>query len=100
LILATPYSSFSIHSLTVFVEIKSTTGDALSFVITANELSVAEEKREKYMIALVVNVGDADRRKIVLLPDLFVYQACETRFDNNRFTLSADNYTISCLPSK
>jgi hypothetical protein len=85
---------------TVFVEIKSTTGDALSFVITANELSVAEEKREKYMIALVVNVGDADRRKIVLLPDLFVYQACETRFDNNRFTLSADNYTISCLPSK
>jgi len=80
----------------VYVEVKSTSGNSISFMITSNEIEVGECKKEKYMVALVTNVENDYSRRIYIIKDLFVYQGDETRFSNKRFKLSADNYTLRC----
>ncbi|KAA6325444.1 hypothetical protein EZS27_025343, partial [termite gut metagenome] len=80
----------------VFVEVKSTVGNALSFMITENELSFAEDHHSQYEIWLVTNVEDNDNCKINRIPNLFSYQEGETRSGNGKFHLTADNYTICC----
>ena len=78
----------------VYVEIKSTTGDPGSFMITPNEIEVGEREGGKYMIALVANVNNDGARRIYEIRDLFVYGEDESRFSNKRFALSADNYVL------
>lgn len=79
-----------------YVEIKSTASDSISFMITANEIDVAERERENYIIALVTNVEKDDMRRIYEIENLFVYDDDESRNSNKRFQLSADNYSIRC----
>jgi hypothetical protein len=81
---------------TIYVEIKSTVGDKICFIMTENELGVAEQKRDKYEIALVINIKDENKRKIIVLPNLFVYKNGENRFKNSKFKLFADNYSVTC----
>ncbi len=79
----------------VYVEIKSTTADSLTFIITENELEFGERNGDAYEIALVVNI-ESDNRKIHPLRGLFSYPDTETRYNNSKYRLSADNYVISC----
>lgn len=44
------------------VEIKSTVGSAITFMITDNELSFAK-KHQRYAVALVTNIDDESTRK-------------------------------------
>jgi len=65
--------------------------------MTPKELLVAEEKQDKYEIALVNNINDKNTMVIKILQNIFVYGSDENRYKNNKFTLSADNYIISCV---
>jgi len=82
---------------TKYVEIKSTTKNDIKFIMTPKELLVAEEKQDKYEIALVNNINDKNTMVIKILQNIFVYGSDENRYKNNKFTLSADNYIISCV---
>ena len=84
---------------TVYVEVKSTAGNSISFVITENEINVGEREKEKYVVALVTNVEDKNLRGIKMMRGLFVYNEDEheNRFSNKRFRLSADSYTVRCI---
>ena len=79
-----------------YVEIKSTVGSNISFVITENELNFAEAHPTQYEIVLVTSVMDDNERKIYRLPKLFMYADGEDRLYNSKFRISGDNYTIRC----
>ena len=81
---------------TIFVEIKSTSGTGIEFVITENELNFAEAHPRQYEVILVTDVLDDDERKIYSLKNLFSYADGEGRFNNSRFSIKGDNYTIRC----
>ncbi|MDF2609659.1 MAG: hypothetical protein K0R92_1133 [Lachnospiraceae bacterium] len=82
---------------TIYVEIKSTVGSSITFMITDNELSFAEKKHLKYEIALVTNIDDESNRKIHRLQGLFTYQDGESRYGNSKFSLSSDDYSVCCV---
>jgi len=81
---------------TVYIEIKSTAGTRISFVITENELNFAEDHPQQYEVVLVTAVMSDDERKIYRLADLFYYADGEDRFCNSKFSIVGDNYTIRC----
>ena len=81
---------------TIFVEIKSTSGTGIAFVITENELNFAETHPRHYEVILVTDVMDDDERKIYRLENLFNYADGEGRYSNSRFSISGDNYTVRC----
>jgi hypothetical protein len=81
---------------TIFVEIKSTSGTGISFMITENELNFAETHPMQYEVILVTDVMDDDEREIYRLENLFNYADGEGRYSNSRFSISGDNYTIRC----
>ena len=81
---------------TIFVEIKSNVEGSITFMMTPNELKVAEENQDRYLIALVTNIQDNDKMKINLLPNLFVYKDGENRSKNSKFTLLEGDATIYC----
>lgn len=81
---------------TIYVEIKSTAGGAITFMITDNELSFAEKNHQRYEVALVTRIDD-ESRKIHRLQGLFSYQDGENRLGNSRFSLSSDDYTVYCV---
>ncbi|SEW20503.1 DUF3883 domain-containing protein [[Clostridium] fimetarium] len=80
----------------VYVEIKSTAGTGISFVITENELNFAEEHPQQYEVVLVTAVMSDVERKIYRLADLFYYADGEERFCNSKFGIIGDSYTIRC----
>lgn len=82
---------------TIYVEIKSTVGSSITFMITDNELSFAEKNHLKYEVALVTNIDDEINRKIHRLKGLFTYQDGESRYGNIKFSLSSDDYTVCCV---
>jgi len=82
---------------TRYVEIKSTVGSAITFMITVNELSFAERNHQRYEVALVTNIGDESNRKIYRLQGLFSYLDGENRHGNSKFTISSDDYTVFCV---
>jgi len=82
---------------TIYVEIKSTVSSDITFMITDNELSFAEKHHERYEVALVTNIADESNRKIHRLQGLFTYQDGENRHENHKFSLSSDNYIVSCI---
>lgn len=81
---------------TIFVEIKSTSGTGIAFVITENELNFAEEHPKQYEVILVTDVMNDDEREIYRLENLFHYADGEGRFNNSRFSITGDNYTVRC----
>ena len=81
---------------TIFVEIKSTSGTGIAFVITENELNFAEAHPMQYEVILVTDVMDDDEREIYRLENLFNYADGEGRYSNSRFSISGDNYTVRC----
>ncbi len=81
---------------TIYVEIKSTAGTGITFVITENELNFAEEHPQQYEVVLVTAVMSEDERKIYRLSDLFNYADGEDRFCNSKFSITGDNYTVRC----
>jgi DNA-binding sugar fermentation-stimulating protein len=81
---------------TIYVEIKSTSGTGIAFVITENELNFAEAHPRHYEVILVTNVMDDDEREIYRLENLFSYADGEGRFNNSRFNITVDNYTVRC----
>lgn len=81
---------------TIFVEIKSSAGTGIAFVITDNELNFAETHPMQYEVILVSSVMDDDEREVYRLKNLFNYADGEGRYSNSRFSISADNYTIRC----
>lgn len=80
----------------VYVEIKSTVGSGITFVITENELKFAETHPQQYEVVLVTAVMNDDERKIYRLADLFNYADGEDRLFNSKFCITGDNYTIRC----
>jgi len=82
---------------TIYVEIKSTVGSAITFMITDNELSFAEKNNQRYEVSLVTNIDDESNRKIHRLQRLFSYQDGENRHGNSKFSLSSDDYTVYCV---
>lgn len=78
----------------IYVEIKSTVGSSITFMITDNELSFAEKNHLKYEVALVTNIDDECSRKIHRLQGLFTYQDGESRHGNSKFSLSSDDYRV------
>ncbi len=85
------------HGETIFVEIKSTVGDDITFMMTENELSFAEKHHERYEVALVTNIDDESSRKIHRLQGLFTYQDGENRYNNCKFSLFSTDYTVRCI---
>ncbi len=81
---------------TVYVEIKSTVGSNVTFIITENELNFAEEHSDQYEVILVTSVLNHEERKIYQLSNLFTYADGEDRFCNSKFRISGDNYTVRC----
>ena len=81
---------------TIYVEIKSTSGTGIAFVITENELNFAEAHPMQYEVVLVTDVMNDDGRAIYRLENLFNYADGEGRYSNSRFSISGDNYTIRC----
>lgn len=77
-----------------FVEVKSSTGSEIVFIMSNNELNVAEKNPEKYEIWFVASV--LDNPTIQIISDLFKYDPTETRLNNNKFTCSAGQWTIKC----
>lgn len=77
-----------------FVEVKSSTGSEIVFIMSNNELNVAEKNPEKYEIWFVASV--LDNPNIQIISDLFKYDPTETRLNNNKFTCSAGQWTIRC----
>ena len=84
----------------IYVEIKSTSGSDITFMITDNELSFAEKNHQKYEVALVTNINDESNRKIHRLQGIFSYQDGESRYENSKFSLSSDDYTVCCVATK
>lgn len=82
---------------TIYVEIKSTSGSSITFMITDNELRFAERNHLRYEVALVTNVDDVRSRKIHRLKELFTYNDGESRHGNSKFLLSSDDYTVCCV---
>lgn len=82
---------------TIYVEIKSTVGSSIKFMITERELSFAEINCQRYEVALVTNIGDESNRKIHRLQGLFSYQEGENRHVNSKFSLFSDDYTVCCV---
>lgn len=81
---------------TVYVEIKSTTGMGIAFVITENELNFAEAHPQQFEVVLVTALMNDDERKIYRLEGLFNYADGEDRFYNSKFSITGDNYTVRC----
>jgi len=78
----------------VYVEIKSTASDFVSFMITSNEIEVGKREKEQYVVALVINMENDYARRILILKDLFVFGDGEDCFTNRKFQLSASNYRL------
>lgn len=76
------------------VEVKSSTGSEIVFIMSSNELNVAEKNSDKYEIWFVSSVLDNPRVEII--SDLFKYEQSETRLHNNKFSCSAGQWTIKC----
>jgi len=85
---------------TIFVEVKSSSGTAITFHITENELLFAERHAGNYKIAFVTNIEDTDNLMVNFIDKLFLYLENENRFENRRFRLTADNYIIRCEERK
>jgi hypothetical protein len=81
---------------TIYVEIKSTTGTEIAFVITENELNFAEAHPHQFEVVLVTALMNANERKIYRLVGLFNYADGEDRFCNSKFSITGDNYTVHC----
>ena len=77
-----------------FVEVKSSTGSEVVFIMSNNELKVAEENPDKYEIWFVASVQD--NPEIQIIPNLFKYGRGETRLNNNKFSCSTSQWTIRC----
>lgn len=77
-----------------FVEVKSSTGSEIVFIMSNNELDVAEKNPDKYEIWFVASMGDNPQIKII--SDLFKYKSGENRLHNNKFSCSAGQWTITC----
>lgn len=82
---------------TIYVEIKSAVGSAITFMITDNELSFAERNHQRYGVALVTNIDDESNGKIHRLQGLFSYQGGENCHGNSKFSLSSEDYTVCCV---
>lgn len=80
----------------MYVEIKSSAGSNLTFVITENELNFAEANATQYEVILVTSVSSDEERKIYRLPHLFNYADGEDRLCNSKFSTSVDSYTVRC----
>ena len=81
----------------MYVEVKSTVGSEISFMISEGELSFAEHHAKTYEIILVSSVMSDAERKIYRLTNLFCYADGEDRFRNSKFNLSGDSYTVRCI---
>jgi len=80
----------------VYIEVKSTTGTGVSFIISESEFTFAENHAENYEVILVSSVMSDENRKVYRLPNLFSYADGEDRLLNSKFSISGDNYTIRC----
>lgn len=81
---------------TIYIEIKSTTGTNLSFMISEGELSFAEAHSLQYFIVMVTSVMEEKERKIYYLDALFNYSDGEDRYRNSKFKIVTGNYKILC----
>lgn len=77
-----------------FAEVKSSTGSEIVFIMSNNELDVAEKNPDKYEIWFVSSMQDTP--KVQILPNLFKYEQGEYRLHNNKFSCSAGQWTIRC----
>ncbi|MGG1398036.1 DUF3883 domain-containing protein [Bacillus salipaludis] len=77
----------------IFVEVKTTTGDADYFYLSANELDFAEQHADHYEIIFAANIND-EKKKFYRLKDLFQYGDDENRYSNKKFRLDAREYRI------
>lgn len=77
-----------------FAEVKSSTGSEIVFIMSNNELDVAEKNPDKYEIWFVASMGD--NPQIQIISDLFKYESGENRLHNNKFSCSAGQWTIRC----
>lgn len=77
-----------------FVEVKSSRGSEIVFIMSNNELDVAEKNPDKYEIWFVASIQD--NPKVQIISDLFKYEQGEYRLNNNKFSCSAEQWTIRC----
>lgn len=76
------------------VEVKSSTGTEIVFIMSNNELNVAEKNADKYEIWFVSSV--LDKPRVEIISGLFKYDPAETRLHNNKFSCTAGQWTIKC----
>lgn len=77
-----------------FAEVKSSTGSEIVFIMSNNELDVAEKNPDKYEVWFVASIQD--NPKVQIISDLFKYEQGEYRLNNNKFSCSAGQWTIRC----
>ncbi len=78
----------------IYVEVKSTNGTKIEFEISNNEIEFAERNKSNYKVIFVSDIES--KCKISDLGFLFDYEEGKTKFTTEKFTISVDNYIITC----
>lgn len=78
-----------------FCEVKSSKGDNIVFIMSENELKVAEENADMYEIWFMASIWE--KPHLLILPDLFKYDSHERRSNNKKFLCEPGESRIRCL---
>ncbi len=77
-----------------FVEVKGKSDSYESFEITKNEVTTAIEEKEYFKIIFVKNVMNKNKRRILDLGNIFIFDTHETFLSNKNFTAIYKNFEV------
>ncbi len=83
----------TVNNTTRFVEVKSSIGSSLEFMISENEIKVGHAKNEFYDILVIRNLL-SEQIDFKMLKDIFNYKPDESFLNNEKFTVHNDNFRI------